>query len=232
MLLAALALMGGVGLAVAALMVLTGEPIDEVVQADLPVLGLDQHEDLALPEEPGLPTDEAGATEASVPTERPVVPESTAAAGRAPAAAPQTADSTAAVEAIRERGPGVVRAPTSLDDLSGPIGSPASRTPEAIVLQDAAEIDAMVAGVLAAKDATLRQCYESRLKEREDLLGAWRIALTVSRGGQPQGVSVRPLGMSDELLEDCLERNVSNWRFQRIAEEVEVVKSYRFGPGF
>ena len=219
MVLAALALLCGVGVAMAALVVLTGDPREGVAQVDLPVEVVDQ------PEVSSVPEAEPSGAEASAPRHRP--------------APSTTASPTAAVEASRQGDPGVVKvmASTSVADRSGteqiePVSAPTSQVPEPLLLEDAAEIDAMVASVLAAEDASLRQCYESRLEEREDLMGAWRIALTVGTSGQPQGVSIRPLGMSDEELEICLEHNVSNWRFQQIAEDVAVVKSYRFGPGF
>ncbi len=99
------------------------------------------------------------------------------------------------------------------------------------LLTDPGEIQAMITRVVSTGEADLKACYTARQAEREDLLGAWKISLSVGPRGA-EGVRVQPLGMSDDDFESCMRGKVGRWAFEPVESQVDVVKSFRFGPGF
>jgi hypothetical protein len=105
---------------------------------------------------------------------------------------------------------------------------PKSKGPEAILLTDADQIEAMIQQVLVRGSKQLQQCYEQRLNESANLKGAWHLVFLVSPDGTASEIAVTPLSVSDAALEACMVRNVQGWRFQRIKEAVEINKTFRF----
>lgn len=110
--------------------------------------------------------------------------------------------------------------------------APEASGPPAEALTDPVVIQEMIDRVMADGAGALRACYDARLAEREDLMGAWKVSFQVGHSRRAEGLRVQPLGMADAGLVSCLEREVSGWRFQPVASPVTVVKSYRFSPGF
>lgn len=97
------------------------------------------------------------------------------------------------------------------------------------ILTSESEINAMVASTLGTYTSRLQRCYNSRLKDREDLSGTWNIAFTITRQGKASRVSVSPRGASDAPLEACLQKTVTAFTFQKIAQEKPVSFPASFG---
>ncbi|MDP2311526.1 MAG: AgmX/PglI C-terminal domain-containing protein, partial [Pseudomonadota bacterium] len=106
-------------------------------------------------------------------------------------------------------------------------GSPRSKT----VLTDNDEIFAMAKAVINMSSVQLQACYDQRIKEVEDLKGAWSAAFTIAKDGTTKSVAVEGVNLSDAPLEACMTAAIADWRFERIAKEQPVKKTYRFGAG-
>lgn len=116
--------------------------------------------------------------------------------------------------------------------FSGPSIGPADKGPHGIVLSDPNQIRAMVGAVLERGARQLNQCYERRLKQRQDLAGSWVVDFTVGTDGVPRDVRIRPEDTADRTFETCMQRNIEEWHFQAVAEEQQVTKTYTFRPDF
>ena len=123
-------------------------------------------------------------------------------------------------------GAGLGAAPS---DVFGTIGAaPRSRTPVSIVLEDSLKIEEMIGRVLNRGAKQLEQCYNQALKINPGVKGAWYVDFTVTKDGKPVAVSVEALEVGHRGIEECIHRKVSQWRFQRIFEPVDVARRYRF----
>ena len=116
------------------------------------------------------------------------------------------------------------------DGAFGVIGAaPRSRAPETIVLKDSLQIEEMVGRVLTRGSKQIERCYNNVLKLDPSVKGAWYVDFTIEKNGQPVAVSVEPLETPHGEIEACITRAVGRWRFQRIAEPVDIARRYRFG---
>jgi hypothetical protein len=115
-------------------------------------------------------------------------------------------------------------------DVFSTIGAaPRSRSQKSIVLKDSLRIEEMIGRVLTRGAKQLEQCYSQALKMNEGLKGAWYVDFTITPEGKPIAVSVEALAGSNAGIEQCISRNVTRWRFQRVSEPVDVARTYRFG---
>jgi len=126
-----------------------------------------------------------------------------------------------------KKAPGLGAAPASVFDSIG--AAPRSRAPASIVLEDSLKIEEMIGRVLNRGARQLEQCYNQALKINPGVKGAWYVDFTITKDGKPVAVSVEALEASNEDIEACIRRKVSRWRFQRVAEPVDVARRYRFG---
>ncbi len=124
-------------------------------------------------------------------------------------------------------GSGLGSAPSDVFSTIG--AAPRSRAQESIVLKDSLQIEEMVGRVLNRGAKQLEQCYNQALKMNEGLRGAWYVDFTITPDGKPVAVSVEAMGDPHASMEACIQRNVNRWRFQRVAEHVDVARTYRFG---
>lgn len=115
-------------------------------------------------------------------------------------------------------------------DVFSTIGAaPRSRSQKSIVLKDSLRIEEMIGRVLTRGAKQLEQCYSQALKMNEGLKGSWYVDFTITPEGKPIAVSVEALAGSNAGIEQCISRNVTRWRFQRVTEPVDVARTYRFG---
>ena len=106
---------------------------------------------------------------------------------------------------------------------------PASKGPQAIVLEKPGEIYEMVKKVLQVNGNQMKQCYEQRLKLEPGLKGTWTASFDILESGRTAKVSVKGEGVSDAELERCMKVKVEKWTFQRIAEATHIDKPFGFG---
>ena len=121
--------------------------------------------------------------------------------------------------------------PSSLDDLIG-MGSsvdPNAGLPGAKVLTSDAEIQEMVSRTIGFKLSQVEACYNSRLKEQEDLAGTWQASWKITKSGTTAGVSVRGRGVSDPELESCIKSRIQKWSFQKINRDYPVTIPFKLG---
>ena len=96
-------------------------------------------------------------------------------------------------------------------------------------MKDSLQIEEMVGRVLNRGAKQLEQCYNQALKMDEGLKGAWYVAFTISPEGKPIALSVDAMEKPHASVESCIQRKVDRWRFQRVAEPVDVGRTFRFG---
>lgn len=104
-----------------------------------------------------------------------------------------------------------------------------SRVGMDVVLSDEAAIYEMAKRVINASSAQLQTCYNNRLKQNESLKGGWKVSFVIGKDGHTKDVGVSALNTADAELEQCMTRTVQGWRFQRVAKDQPVTKTYRFG---
>lgn len=120
--------------------------------------------------------------------------------------------------------------PVAADPLGAfAIAGPASKGPQAIVLEKPGEIYEMVKKVLQVNGNQMKQCYEQRLKVKSDLRGAWAASFDIQESGRTANVRIKGEGVSDAELESCMKTKVEKWTFQRIADATHIDKTFRFG---
>ncbi len=107
-----------------------------------------------------------------------------------------------------------------------------SKGPEAIVLEDTDSIRKMVQTVLKTGGNSLKACYESEMKNDDNLRGTWEISFSLNRSGRAQAVEVAPLANSNPTLESCMQRKVEAWTFVPIAQPLRIVKNFSFQSGW
>jgi hypothetical protein len=121
--------------------------------------------------------------------------------------------------------------PSSLDDLIG-MGSsvdPNAGLPGAKVLTSDSEIQEMVSRTIGFKLSQVEACYNSRLKEQEDLAGTWQASWKITKSGTTSGISVRGRGVSDSGLESCIKNRIQTWSFQKINRDYPVTIPFKLG---
>ncbi|MFZ5475365.1 MAG: AgmX/PglI C-terminal domain-containing protein [Myxococcota bacterium] len=97
-------------------------------------------------------------------------------------------------------------------------------------LADEAEIFEMAKRVINSTTPQMTSCYNQRLKQVDGLQGAWKLSFVIARDGTTKNVSVSGVNMQDAELESCMSRAVAAWKFQKIAKDQPVNKTYRFAP--
>jgi hypothetical protein len=107
-----------------------------------------------------------------------------------------------------------------------------SRPSMDVVLSDDQQIYDMAKSIISSSGRQLQTCYDQRLKQNESLKGKWKLEFVIGKDGLPKKVAVTGLTMKDAELESCMVRSVSGWRFQRIARDQPIAKTYGFGPSF
>jgi len=107
-------------------------------------------------------------------------------------------------------------------------GVEASRSGE--VLSEPGQIFEMIRKSMSKQQATLKQCYDRRLKNNEDLQGRWRAKFVVNQKGYATNVKFTGVNMQDAELEACLAKTVARWKFSKIARPQPVEKSWKFRP--
>lgn len=167
------------------------------------------------------------------------------------AAALSTAPAAGGASAVEPRGAGSA-APEHLRPLAGGARAPSSPAEGTVaastgpsltlggaatdlarrgaVLTDEAEIRAMVSRAIGAYAPQLRTCYEQRLREDGSLRGSWVLNFVVGPDGSLQEPTADPQGPGDPLFEACMEKAMSTWRFQPVAQPLGFAKRYAFGP--
>ena len=107
--------------------------------------------------------------------------------------------------------------------------NPTAAMPQQKVLSSDAEIQSMISSTLGSYISRLQGCYNTRLKEKEDLKGTWQVSFNVTTTGKTSNIAVSGKGTADATLEDCLKRQAERFTFQKIAREKPVSVPLRFG---
>lgn len=101
------------------------------------------------------------------------------------------------------------------------------------VLETDEEILAMAKEVTAAYQPQIQTCVEQKLKLDEGFKGTWKVAYTIQTDGTVSNISTTAKDKADAELESCMQRAIARWKYQRIAHEFKVKKSYNFsGTGW
>lgn len=200
-----------------------GVPDEEVVyQFDTYVVPLSAHQDLEMPVGPEDP-------EASIQGRRTMVKKRTihptggASIGREDAVASSAlpTESGRTVDAPEGLRGGLSLESANLEDFT--VGTrPRSAGPQAIVLEDPAQIEEMIGRVLHLGTRQLQQCYEQRLKHNANIGGSWELVFTVGTEGLATNVAAVAMDRDDTQLAGCLVRQVQGWTFQRIKQPAPV----------
>ena len=121
--------------------------------------------------------------------------------------------------------------PAGLDDLIGMSAGvdPNAGLPGARVLTSDAEIQEMVSRNIGFKLSQIEACYNSRLKEQEELAGTWQASWKITKSGTVSGVSVRGRGVTDSTLESCIKNKIQKWSFQKINRDYPVTIPFKLG---
>ncbi|MFT5682252.1 MAG: hypothetical protein ACI8RZ_003170 [Myxococcota bacterium] len=121
--------------------------------------------------------------------------------------------------------------PAGLDDLIGMSAGvdPNAGLPGAQVLTSDSEIQEMVSRNIGFKLPQIEGCYNTRLKEQEDLAGTWQASWKITKAGATTGVSVRGRGVSDSTLESCIKAKIQKWSFQKINRDYPVTIPFKLG---
>ena len=97
-------------------------------------------------------------------------------------------------------------------------------------LTDDAEVYDMAKKFITSYSPQLQTCYNQRLKQVDGLQGAWKLTFTIGTSGLTKDVEVSGVNVVDPELDECMERSVKAWRFQKIFKETQITKTYRFTP--
>jgi hypothetical protein len=98
------------------------------------------------------------------------------------------------------------------------------------VLSDRKEIEDMAARVIRAYNGSILACYQNVIKQIPDLKGIWTVSFTITPGGTTDNIRVKGAGISNPEMEACMQRNVGNWKFQKLSQEFKLAKQYRLSP--
>jgi len=93
-----------------------------------------------------------------------------------------------------------------------------------------AEIRDMIKSRLSRHLKHLASCYTTARNARPDLAGDWVLEATVQTDGSVGGVSFQGQGITDDVLETCVIRQVERWRFEPIVRPVPFKKTLPFRP--
>jgi hypothetical protein len=94
------------------------------------------------------------------------------------------------------------------------------------------EVKEHILEVMKANARRFKSCYELRLKENENLEGAWRIDFVVTKAGEVRDVKATGRNMTDEKFEVCLVKKVKEWRFAKLPADQPVGRSFTFRPSW
>ena len=135
-----------------------------------------------------------------------------------------------ATEAPSGKGPNQIVAMKTGGEHAGlmePIFKP-RRT--AALLTSESDIKSAIRDLWRSKGPNLVQCYETRLKENEELRGQWKIDFTIGTDGNISKAGARGVTMSDDALERCITRAVSKWSiYGRLPKARPVTLPVKFG---
>ena len=121
--------------------------------------------------------------------------------------------------------------PAGLDDLIG-MGTgvnPNAGLPGQQALSSDSDIQNMISTKIGFYLPQIKSCYNSRLKEQEDLAGTWQASWKINRTGATSGVSVRGRGVNDAALESCIKMKIEKWTFQKINKDYPVTVPFDLG---
>jgi hypothetical protein len=99
------------------------------------------------------------------------------------------------------------------------------------VLTDDNEIYDMAKRVMLATQPQLQACYNQRLKIVDGLKGAWEVSFTIAKDGTTKNTKISGVNGSDSELEACMTRSVGGWHFAKIAKDLNIRRTVRFGAG-
>ncbi|MFN7144266.1 MAG: AgmX/PglI C-terminal domain-containing protein [Myxococcota bacterium] len=97
------------------------------------------------------------------------------------------------------------------------------------VLKDDQQIYDMAKRVINVSNGQVQNCYNQRLKAVPTLQGAWDVSFVIAKDGGVKSVKAAAVNEKDAELEECIVRAVGSWKFQRIARDQPIKKTYRFG---
>ncbi len=74
----------------------------------------------------------------------------------------------------------------------------------------------------------IRYCYERQLSAQSDLQGKVSVKFAIGGSGKVESVSIADTSMKSELVEGCMARQISKWKFPEPKGGVQVRVSYPF----
>lgn len=96
------------------------------------------------------------------------------------------------------------------------------------ILSSDDEIRAMAAKAISVYSRQIDTCYINRAKQNPRFNGAWKLTLTITKEGTVEDVAVVALSTKDSEMQACIERNAAQWKFQRIAHDQRVSRTFRY----
>ena len=106
---------------------------------------------------------------------------------------------------------------------------PAAKAMQGYAMSNSDEIRKMVRAVIDRNYGQLRQCFEVALRQNPTLGGRWQVIFTIEKDGSVSKSEAEGLTMKDRDFEACVARNVKNWKFTPITEDMEIVYPMVFG---
>lgn len=110
-------------------------------------------------------------------------------------------------------------------DLFGSVGR------KKAALTDPEAVTRMIGLMMNHQASQLKACFESRLKQDENLTGRWRVQFTVTQAGSVKDAVAEGVNVTDAEFESCMVQKMLRWRFDPIGWDQQVQKSWRFAPG-
>lgn len=98
------------------------------------------------------------------------------------------------------------------------------------VLSDRKDIEDMAERVIKVYRSQVLACYEQAAKQIPDLKGIWTISFTITPDGTTANIRVKGAGVTNPDMENCMQRRVGSWKFQKLTQEFKLAKQYRLSP--
>lgn len=101
------------------------------------------------------------------------------------------------------------------------------------VLEDESEVAGgldkeVIAGVIKGQLGQIRYCYERQLSANPELYGKVQIRFTIGDGGEVVSQSIGSTTLNNAMVEGCILRRVSGWRFPKPKGGTAVIVTYPF----
>lgn len=101
------------------------------------------------------------------------------------------------------------------------------------VIEEETEVDGgldkdVIAGVIKTQIGQIRYCYERQLSASPDLYGKVLIKFTIGETGSVVSQSIGSTTLGNAMVEGCILRRVSGWRFPKPTGGTAVVVTYPF----